>query len=92
MRRTALIKPNNPHLAGGEKTTIPYEGLMNIRFEESSAYFSFDKKTNQCFQSFKKNISCLRMFGNDVHLFRAAFAICFPVMSCTIAVHLDGFI
>ena len=66
MRRTALIKSNNPHLAGGAKTTIPYEGLMNIRFDESSAYFSFDEKTYQCFQSFKKNISCLRMFGNDV--------------------------
>ena len=67
MRRTALIKSNNPHLAGGEKTTIPYEGLMNIRFEESSAYFSFDEKTNQCFQSFKKNISCLRMFGIECY-------------------------
>ena len=74
-----------------KKSTIPYEGLMNIRLEESSAYFSFDEeKTNKCFQSFKKNISCLRMFGNDVHLFRAAFAI--SVMSCTIAVHLDRFI
>ena len=62
---------------------------MNIRFEESSAYFSFDEKTNQCFQSFKKNISCLRMFGNDVHLFRAAFTI--SVMSCTIAFNLDRF-
>ena len=65
---------NNPHLAGGAKTTIPYEGLMNIRFDESSAYFSFDEKTYQCFQSFKNNISCLRMFGNDVRLFWAAFA------------------
>ena len=53
---------------------IQYEGFKNIRYGESSAYFSFHEKTYQCFQSLKKNISCLRMFGNDVHLFWAAFA------------------
>ena len=35
------------------QTNIQYEGLMNIKYGESSTYFSFDEKIYQCFQSFK---------------------------------------
>ena len=83
------VKESKRELWHLTKKNIQYEGLMNIRYGESSAsaYFSFDEKN--LFQSFKKNISFSRMFGHDVHLFWAAFAI--SVMSCTIAFHLDGF-
>ena len=65
-----------------KKSTIPYEGFMNIRFGESSAYFSFDEEELiDAFSRSRKNISCLRMFGNNVHFFWAAFAIGFPVFS-----------